>query len=114
RIVAQVEDDALGGNALALLVDIVDGLLDADIGLLGEAAETEQADIALHAPGHRAHGDDVARQLELLRLLAAFADYGELDLGADRAAHLLDRLVEGHAQHLLAVELDDVVVRQDA
>ena len=38
----------------------------------------------------------------------------ELDLGVDRAAHLLDRLVEGEALHRLAVEMGDDVVRHDA
>ena len=47
-------------------------------------------------------------------LSCALAHDGQLDLGVDRAAHLLDRLVEGQALHLLAVELGDDVVRQDA
>ena len=38
----------------------------------------------------------------------------ELDLGVDRAAHLLDRLVEGQALHRLAVEMGDDVVGHDA
>ena len=53
RIVAQVEDDALGRDALALVVDVLDRLLDADIGLLGEAGQPQHGDIALHASSAR-------------------------------------------------------------
>ena len=38
----------------------------------------------------------------------------KLDLGVHRAAHLLDRLVEGQALHRLAVEMGDDVVGHDA
>ena len=47
-------------------------------------------------------------------LSCALADDLELDLGVDRPAHLLDRLVQGQALHLLVVEMGDDVVGQDA
>ena len=48
------------------------------------------------------------------RLVLALAHDGELDLGVHRAAHFLDRLVQGETLHLLAVELGDDVVGHDA
>ena len=47
-------------------------------------------------------------------LSCALAHDGQLDLGVDRAAHLLDRLVEGEALHLVFVELGDEIVGQHA
>ena len=63
---------------------------------------------------HRAHADDVAHDRHFDRLVLALAHDGELDLGVHRSAHLLDRLVQGQALHLLVVELGDDVVGQDA
>src|SRR4029077_8349707 len=60
---------------------------------------------------HRAHANDVARDRHLDRLFLTPAHDGQLDLGVHRPAHLLDRLVQGEALHLLAVELRDDVVR---
>ena len=47
-------------------------------------------------------------------LSCALAHDLEPDLGVDRAAHLLDRLVQREALHLLVVEMGDDVVRHDA
>ena len=63
---------------------------------------------------HRAHPDDVAHDRHVDRLVLALAHDRELDLGVDRPAHLLDRLVQGQALHLLVVELGDDVVGHDA
>ena len=47
-------------------------------------------------------------------LSCALAHDRELDLGVHRAAHLLDRLVQGQALHRLVVEMGDDVVGHDA
>ncbi len=58
--------------------------------------------------------DHVAGDRDDDRLVLALAHDRELDRGVHRAAHLLDRLVEGQPLDRLAVELGDDVVRQDA
>src|SRR5690606_8082229 len=94
--------------------DILDRLLHADIGLLGETDQSQQGDVVLDAPAYGAHGDDVAGQLELQRRVGTFPDYGEVDLGADGPPHDVHCLVQRHARDLGAVELDDEVVGEDA
>ena len=70
--------------------------------------------VAFESRAHRAHLDDVAGDRDLDRLVLALAHDRELDLGVHRAAHLVDRLVEGEALHRLVVEMGDDVVGQDA
>jgi hypothetical protein len=50
-------------------------------------------DVVLRTRPHGPHADDVACDRHLDRLLRSLAHDGELDLGVDRAAHLLDGLV---------------------
>ena len=115
RIVAQIEDVALQLVLAHLRGNVGDRLLQSFRGLLVELADAHEADVvALDARAHRSHADDVARDRDLDRLVLALAHDGQLDLGVDRAAHLLDRLVQGEPLHLLAVELHDDVVRHDA
>ena len=71
------------------------------------------ADLALKPRAHRLDLDDGAGQGHVERLLVAAAD-GQADAAADGAAHLLHRLRELHALHLLAVDLGDQVARLDA
>ena len=63
---------------------------------------------------HRAHADDVAGDRDFDRLFGALAHDLQSDLGVDRAAHLFDRLVEGHALHGFVVEMRDHVIGADA
>ena len=95
--------------------DVADRLLQSFGGLLVELGDADVADVvALDAHAHRTHADDVARDRDLDRLVLTLAHDGQLDLGVHRPAHLLDRLVQGQALHLLAVELGDDVVRHHA
>ena len=95
--------------------EVGERLLQAVGGLLVELRQTDDADVVgLEPRADRAHADDVARDRDLDRLVLALAHDLELDLGIDRAAHLLDRLVEGQALHRLVVEMGDDVVRHDA
>ena len=66
------------------------------------------------ARAHRADADVVAHQRDFDRIVLALADDLEADLGVDRAAHLLDRLVEGETLHGFVVEIGDDVVGHDA
>ena len=111
-IVAQVDDEALELVA-GLGGEIGDRLLQALGGLLVELGDADEADIVLETRAHRAHADDVARDRHLDRLVLALAHDLELDLGVHRAAHLLDRLVEGQPLHRLVVEMGDDVVGHD-
>ncbi len=112
-VVAQVKDNAARRDALALLVDVFDGLLDAGIGLLGEADQAENCNVAFHLPAHCTRRDDVASEIEIERLAGAFADDRQPDLGAERSAHQAHGFIERHALHRFAVELDDIIVGQD-
>ena len=84
-------------------------------GLLVELGDADIADVvAFDTHADRADADHVARDRDLDRLVLTLAHDGQLDLGVHRPAHLLDRLVQGEALHLLAVELRDHVVRHHA
>ena len=96
------------------LLQIGDRLLQVLGGLLVELGDADIADIVLLPRTHGPHADDVAGDRDFDRLVLALAHDGELDLGVHRAAHLLDRLVQGEALHLLVVELGDDVVGHDA
>ncbi len=97
-----------------LLVEAVDGVLQAVKALLVEGGDADVADIAFPVVAHRIDGDLLADELHVERLLDIVALDGERDRRVDRAAHLVDRLVEGHAVDLLAVEGGDQVVGEDA
>ena len=102
-------------SAPSWLVEIADRLLQAFGGLLVELGDADIADIvALGVRAHRLHPDHVAHDRHVDRLVLTLAHDGELDLGVHRAAHLLDRLIERQALHLLVVELGDDVVGHDA
>ena len=66
------------------------------------------------ARAHRADADVVAHQRDVDRIVLALADDLEADLGVDRSAHLLDRLIEGETLHGFVVEIGDDVVGHDA
>ena len=66
------------------------------------------------AGAHRADADVVAHQRDFDRIVLALADDLEPDLGVDRPAHLLDRLIEGETLHGFVVEIGDDVVGHDA
>ena len=84
-------------------------------GLLVELGDADKADVvAFEMRAHRAHLDARAGDGDLDRLVLALAHDLEFDLGVLRAAHLLDRLVEGEPLHRLVVEVRDDVVGHDA
>ena len=84
-------------------------------GLLVEGGDADVADVVLFdARAHRADADIVAHQRDVDRIVLALADDLEPDLGVDRPAHLLDRLVQGQALHGFVVEIGDDVVGHDA
>ncbi len=114
RIVAEVDD-----VALELVTDLVrevgDLALQAFGGLLVEGGDADIGDVVLlDARAHRADADVVAHQGDVDRIVLTLADDLELDLGVDRAAHLLDGLVESQALHRLVVEIGDDVIGHDA
>src|SRR6516225_7375681 len=114
RIVAQVDDEApelvagLGGEIGDRLLQVLGGLLVE----LGDADKTDV--VAFEARTHRTHLNARAGDGDLNRLVLALAHDLELDLGVFRAAHLLDRLIEGEPLHRLVVEVRDDVVSHDA
>jgi hypothetical protein len=84
-------------------------------GLLVELGQTNIGDlVTFHLRAHRPHPDDVADDRHLRRLVLALAHDFQPDLGVDRAAHLLDCLVEGQALHRLVVQMRDDVTGHDA
>ena len=84
-------------------------------GLLGELGDADVADVAvLDVRAHRLDLDHVADELEFLDLLLRAANDLELDGRVDRAAHLVDRLVERQALGRVVVDRRDDVARQDA
>src|SRR6266498_1521961 len=114
RIVAQVDDEALELVA-GLGGEVGDRFLEALGGLLVELGDADKADVvAFEARAHRAHLNARAGDGDLDRLVLALAHDLEFDLGVLRAAHLLDRLVEGEPLHRLVVEMRDDVVGHDA
>src|SRR5262245_56651335 len=114
RIVAQVDDEALELVA-GLGGEVGDRLLQALGGLLVELGDADKTDVvAFEARAHRAHLDARAGDGDLDRLVLPLAHDLEFDLGALRAAHLLDRLVEGEPLHRRVVEMRDDVVGHDA
>ena len=63
---------------------------------------------------HRLNLDDVADDLDFLDVLLGTARDFQGHRRIDRAAHLVDRLVEGQALHGFAVDVGDDVARQNA
>src|SRR5215204_7058843 len=114
RIVAQIDDEALQLVRRDLGLQIGDRLLQVLGGLLVDLGDADVADVVLRPRAHGPHADDVARDRYLDRLVLALAHDGELDLSGYRAAHLLDRLVQGETLHVLFVDLGDDVVGHDA
>src|SRR6516165_9021581 len=114
RIVAQVDDEALELVA-GLGGEVGDRLLQSLGGLLVELSDADKPDvIAFEMRAHRAHLDARAGDGDLNRLVLALAHDLEFDLRVLRAAHLLDRLVEGEPLHRRVVEVRDNVVGHDA
>ena len=94
---------------------VVDLALQAFGGLLVEGGDADIGDVVLlDARAHRTDADVVAHQRDVDRIVLALADDLQPDLGVDRAAHLLDGLVEGQTLHRFVVELGDDVVGHDA
>ena len=62
----------------------------------------------------RVDADDVAHHLHVEGLVDALAHDRERDRRVDRAAHLLDRLLQREPDDLLVVEVGDEVVGQQA
>jgi hypothetical protein len=113
-IVAEVEDVALHLVLADVGLDLLDRRLEAVEGLLVERGDADIADLPLFMRAHRLDGDLGTDELHVEGLDDALPLDGERNRGVDAAAHLLDRLVEGHALHLLAVEGGDHVAGEDA
>ena len=114
-VVAQVDHEALELLRRDLRGEIGQRLLQAVGGLLVELRDADVADLAAFDAGaHRAHADDVAHDRNIDRLVLALAHDLQPDLGVDRPAHLVDRLVEGEALDRLVVEMGDDVAGHDA
>ncbi|MGY4448808.1 hypothetical protein ACVWZR_003468 [Bradyrhizobium sp. i1.3.1] len=114
RVVAEIDDVALELVA-DLIREVGDLALQAFGGLLVEGGDADIGDVVgLDARAHRADANVVAHQGDVDRIVLALADDLELDLGVDRTAHLLDRLVQGQALHGFVVEIGDDVVGHDA
>ncbi len=96
-----------------LLLEIAHRAFESRGGVLVEARHADVADIAFAVPAHLVHRDDGARQRHVERLLGrglvGGAQDGQRDLGADLAAHLVDRVVEVEALHRDAVDRGDIV-----
>src|SRR5260370_25973938 len=81
-----------------LVLQVADFPLQAFGGLFVEGGDADIADIVAFDMGaHRADADVVAHQRYVDRVVLALANDLQPDLGIDRAAHLLDGLVEGEA-----------------
>src|SRR5690606_27525076 len=97
---------------LALVAHGVDGL--ADLGGRGglELLEPDVADVVIEPLGeHARHLDPLALELELLHALPlALALDADGDLGARLAAEPRHRVIEGHVEGGLVVDLDDAIV----
>src|ERR1700722_3310423 len=95
-IVAQVEDIAFELVGRDLAVQLLHRTLQAVPGLLGELSDTDVADVAiLDMRADRLDVDEIADNGEILDVLLGAADDLELHRRIDRAAHFLDRLIEG-------------------
>ena len=83
--------------------------------MLGECGNPRDDNLVVHHPRtHRTDLDDGAGYREVERLFHPAAADGERDLGVNGAAHLVDRLLEGEPEHLLAVEMGHQVSWLDA
>ena len=84
-------------------------------GLLGELGDADIADVAvLDMAAHRLHLDDGAGDLVVLQLFLGAAGDLQRHRGADRPAHLVDRLIERHALRRGAVDGGDDVAGHQA
>src|SRR5581483_2249583 len=91
------------------------GLLQVGRGLLVEGGDADVADIvAFGVVLDRIDVDDVARDLDVKRIVDALAHYGERDRRVDRPAHLLDRFLKRKTLDLLLVERGDEIAALDA
>src|SRR5262249_44443190 len=83
--------------------------------LLVELGDADITDVvAIQARSHRAHPNDIAGDRNLDRPVRVVADDPQLDAGIDRAAHLVDGLIEGRPEPRLALRVGDDVVGHDA
>jgi hypothetical protein len=115
RVVAQVQHQALEGRALVLFLEILESGHQVLAGMLLELGDAHVAEIGLHQLLLDALDlDDRAGEGDGQGLGLALAHHGEHDVGAGLAAHLLDRVVQGHALHRAVIQLDNEVAALDA
>ncbi len=114
-IVAQVEDEAVD---LVHAAGVLDGLLQAGckvvIGLVVEGGDAQDDRIAFDPRLGGGQLDRVADDRHVEGLIRALAGDGDDDLGPDRPAHLVDRLIERQAKHAFAVDMGDEIAGLDA
>ena len=113
-VVAQVDDEARELVGADIRGQLVDAAAQALVGLLVELRDAQNADVAFDPGAHRTDLDHLAGELDLERLLGLLALDLERHRRIDRAAHLVDGLVEVEPLNLLAVDLGDDVVGEDA
>ena len=113
RVVAQVDDVALEILADRLL-GLVDRLDEVGVRLLVEGRHLDVGDVALVVRLHWVDADDVAHHLHVEGIVNALAHDRERDRRVDGPAHLLDRLLQREPDDLLAVDVGDEVVGQQA
>ena len=109
---AQVQHIA-GRLVAQALVDAADRLAHVGPGIGRETDDGDDADILLHLPLDGLELDDLARQRQVDRLVAARAHQRQLQAGAGRAAHLVDRLVQRAAIDELAIDMGDIIAGLD-
>src|SRR5579872_603315 len=109
-IVAQIENVAFEIAVAGRVVELRHGGLESLVGLLGELGDSDVADVAaLDMRTYRLDLDHVAGDLDIHRLFLRPAHDLQLNRRIDRAAHLVDRLIEGHALNLLVIDGGDDV-----
>ena len=114
-VVAQVKDEARDVVDPARVRDrLVDLRLERRERLVVEGGHAQHNRVAFGAGLDRLQLDRVADDLDVERLGLAFAQQGDRDLGPDRAAHLVHRVVQRQAHQGFAVHMGDEVARLDA
>ena len=112
-VVAQVEHHALEAWP-ELGRQLVDRVAQAGLGLLVERGHADVADVASARAAHRRDRDHRPRHADVERHPRGQAGAASARSRCRPAAHPLDRLGEGHAEHRLAVDVGDDVAGLDA